>query len=460
MPSPRLLAVLLLAAVAVAGCGRDDACDGSRAPGAGGAAARGAGEPRHPRAGDEEHDAHPGRQRDRPRRGRRTGGLSRPRAPADAVTLVDTSDWRVAIAASALMAPPFNAPLLFTDGTDLPGPSASALDALAPKGADAAGKAQVIRIGSVAKPPGLKSSDIIGNTPFGADARDRGADPVGEARQERARADRQRRRRRRSRRPRPNYAAKSGDPVLFVTKDTVPPETRAALAALGRADAAAAVHARPVVRDLADGLARSCARLGRVQRYGGAEPVANAIAAARYKDGAFGWGVVDPGHGLVFARAGRPLDAAASSALSGSGKYGPLLLLDDPPSLPQPLAQYLLDIQPGYNTDPVSGVYNHGWIIGEPTRSRPRSRLASTRCWRSSPSARPTPRRRLTHEPSRASRPPARRPSGHARRRPPADGRVDAALRAAAAQPHRQAHPRRCPPSTRRASRASARSRA
>ena len=25
---------------------------------------------------------------------------------------------------------------------------------------------------------------------------------------------------------------------------------------------------------------------------------------------------------------------------------------------------YLLDVQPGYSSDPVSGVYNHGWIIG------------------------------------------------------------------------------------------------
>jgi hypothetical protein len=27
--------------------------------------------------------------------------------------------------------------------------------------------------------------------------------------------------------------------------------------------------------------------------------------------------------------------------------------------------QYLLDIQPGYERDPVRGVYNHGWLIGD-----------------------------------------------------------------------------------------------
>ena len=29
------------------------------------------------------------------------------------------------------------------------------------------------------------------------------------------------------------------------------------------------------------------------------------------------------------------------------------------------MSNYLLDIQPGYDKDPVRGVYNHGWIIGD-----------------------------------------------------------------------------------------------
>jgi hypothetical protein len=26
---------------------------------------------------------------------------------------------------------------------------------------------------------------------------------------------------------------------------------------------------------------------------------------------------------------------------------------------------YLLDVQPGYDRDPVRGVYNHGWLMGD-----------------------------------------------------------------------------------------------
>ncbi|MEA2227635.1 MAG: hypothetical protein QOF04_1265, partial [Solirubrobacteraceae bacterium] len=61
----------------------------------------------------------------------------------------------------------------------------------------------------------------------------------------------------------------------------------------------------------------------------------------------------------------RPLDAAAAALLSASGTYGPLVLLSSGARLDAPLAEYLMDIQPGYSKDPVRGVYNHGWIVGD-----------------------------------------------------------------------------------------------
>jgi hypothetical protein len=89
------------------------------------------------------------------------------------------------------------------------------------------------------------------------------------------------------------------------------------------------------------------------------------VAFARFQDGGFGWGVVDPGHGFVFANAARPADAGAAAPLSASGKYGPLLVSDAGDQLPAALDGYLLDVQPGYIRDPVRGVYNHGWIVGD-----------------------------------------------------------------------------------------------
>jgi len=84
----------------------------------------------------------------------------------------------------------------------------------------------------------------------------------------------------------------------------------------------------------------------------------------RHDDGTVGvleTGAIGPD---VFAGAARPLDAAAAAPLSASGTYGPLLLTASG-QLPAQLIQYLLDIQPGFEKDPVRGVYNHGWLIGD-----------------------------------------------------------------------------------------------
>jgi hypothetical protein len=58
-----------------------------------------------------------------------------------AVTLVDTSDWRVAVSAAQLMAPPLRAPILSSEGGKLPGASEQALGRLIPTGAEQAGGA-------------------------------------------------------------------------------------------------------------------------------------------------------------------------------------------------------------------------------------------------------------------------------------------------------------------------------
>ena len=67
----------------------------------------------------------------------------------------------------------------------------------------------------------------------------------------------------------------------------------------------------------------------------------------------------------MVANAERTLDAAAGAILSASGKYGPLLLVEQADVLPRSVESFLLDIQPGYRFDPVRGVYNHAWLMGD-----------------------------------------------------------------------------------------------
>ena len=280
-----------------------------------------------------------------------------------AVVIVEQDDWRAAISAAQLMARPLRAPVLFSDGGELPAASEEALEELAPSGAEEADGAQVIRIGDAAEPENRRVESIEGSSAtvlaqaidrFQIDAAGDPTDAVLVAPADSPEFAM----------PAAAWAAKSGQPVLWTPRGSLPPETRAAIRA----------HRRPRIYVLGpeDAIAESVVdelgKLGPTKRVSGSDPVTNAIAFARYSDGGrFGWNVVDPGHGLVFANASRTLDAVAGAPFSGSGQFGPLLLVTDAGSLPAELQDYLLDIQPGYDEDPVRGVYNHGWLMGDET---------------------------------------------------------------------------------------------
>jgi hypothetical protein len=283
---------------------------------------------------------------------------SRPKA----VILAEVRDWRTGLVASVLAAKPVRAPVLFADGDTLPDATKAALDALQPTGSKEAGGAQVIRVGTAAPVPGYKTTDVSGANPAAlAAAVDRlqaAASGAPSSAVVVASSDRPE-----YAMPAAGWAAKSGNPLLWVTAQGIPPETEAAL----KTHKSAAIYVLGPEDSVPDAVFDALGKLGTVKRIAGTDAVTNAITFARYQDGAFGWYVVDPGHGLVFANSRRPQDAAAAAPLSASGTYGPLLLLPDAGVLPEPLQNYLLDIQPGYDqqTDPVRGVYNHGWIIGD-----------------------------------------------------------------------------------------------
>ena len=158
------------------------------------------------------------------------------------------------------------------------------------------------------------------------------------------------------------WSARSGDPVLFVGRDAVPKPTLDALRRL-KGVPVYALGPPSAISDQA--LAQVDKVTATVKRIGADDPVQNAIDFARYVDGTFGWNVSDPGHGFVIANESRPLDAAAAAALSASGDWGPLLLTDDPTQVPGVLRSYLLDVKPGYVSDPTRAVYNHVWLIGD-----------------------------------------------------------------------------------------------
>jgi putative cell wall-binding protein len=289
-----------------------------------------------------------------------TGDSDRPTA----VVLVDQDDWATAIAASVLVGNPIGAPILLTDGGDLPAVTQDVLDRLKPKGSDLSRDAQVIRVGpDTARPEGFKTALIEGDTPFErAAAIDRffsaaRAKPSNDLvlfsadNPEFAM-------------PAAAWAARAGDSALPVSRNSIPAPIARAIREHRRPNVFVLGPESAISKRVVDQLEKR--KLARnVRRIEGPNPVENAIAFARYEKGDFGWGVVVPGYNFTVASTTRPADAAAAAALATRGVFAPLLLSDDAARLPRQLEEYFLSVQPGYEDDPSQAVYNRAWILGD-----------------------------------------------------------------------------------------------
>jgi hypothetical protein len=280
----------------------------------------------------------------------------------DAVALVDEDDWQGGVAAAVLASDAIGAPILLTEGDEVPAVTAGTLARLDPPGSAAADGAEVIRIGdSVPRPDGREDAVISGADPFELAAEiDRfSAEAAGEpsenvvlaSAEEAAFAM-----------PAAAWAARSGDAVLFTEKDALPEATIAALEEHDRPDVYM-LGPESVISETVEGELDDVA--GKVKRIEGEDPVETAVEFARYDTGSFGWGLVTPGHNFTLASTSRPLDAAVAATLATNGTFAPLLLTDDATELPSALRGYLLDVQPGFEENPNRGVYNRVWILGD-----------------------------------------------------------------------------------------------
>jgi putative cell wall-binding protein len=292
------------------------------------------------------------------------------------VTVAPTNDWEAALASSVLMAPPLHAPVLLSGPGSLPAPTTDALKLLAPTGSGSLSGAQVVLVGGVPKPSGLRAATIGGSDPYSAaaaidrfvTAADGGrASPavVIASSSDPAYAM-----------PAAGWAAESGDPILFVTSKSIPKPTIQALQA----------HQKPKIYVLgppsvvSNSVLKQLGRYGTVKRVSGTDPASNSVAFAVYRDppckfgqacvhvpGSFGWAMRGPGHGYTLLNASQPLTAAASAALSGSADYGPQLVVDNGSTLSKPVLNFFLNYAtPGYTQEgPTAAVYDHAWIIGD-----------------------------------------------------------------------------------------------
>jgi hypothetical protein len=275
---------------------------------------------------------------------------------------VDKDNWQGGVAASVFAGGEIGAPLLLSDGGDLPSVSAGTLERLEPRGADATKNAAIIRIGSrPPEPGGYKTETIDGEDVyelaaeidrFHAVATGEPSDDVIIASGERAEYAM----------PAAAMAARSGDAVILAGAEDLPAPSVEALRRHEKPDVfilgPESVIGADVERRLQP-LARQ------VERIEGPTPVQNAIAFARFQTDSFGWGAEVPGQNFTIASTSRPLDAVGAASLATNGVFAPLLLTDDADTLPRSLESYLLDVQPGFENDPRLSVFNHVWILGD-----------------------------------------------------------------------------------------------
>lgn len=99
-------------------------------------------------------------------------------------------------------------------------------------------------------------------------------------------------------------------------------------------------------------------------------PTAQSVAFARMWDpmGMVGWNANGPGHGFTLVNENDWQGAVGSAILSHLGFHAPLLLVNDPNKLPEPVSDYMSVVRPTFLVSPGDGPYNMVYVVGDYAR--------------------------------------------------------------------------------------------
>lgn len=249
------------------------------------------------------------------------------------LTVTVPADWRLALAATPLIAWPSNAALAFSDE-----PGAAGRQGIA--GDDPAAAAALVDA-RLARETGIISGNVI---IVAADADAQWALPAGA------------------------YAARAGSPILYVTRGGVPTAT---VTALRRRQSGAHIFVLGPREAVPETVERELARFGRVVRIAGSSYASNAVRFAEFRNDAanFGWGRTGRGprqwaaFNAILVNGARWQDGIMAAHLARGGKSGPLLLTDRA-RLPAVVDNYLWRQRPAFADTPAEGPFNHLWVVG------------------------------------------------------------------------------------------------
>lgn len=277
-----------------------------------------------------------------------------------AMAVVVPSDWRVALAATPLIARPTNAALMTMDAGDAAETTDDQIAALRASGVlDAAAVfAPTPAIGSDAITSAAELADAVDSQVTRATGRQ-----ISDVLIVAADAPAQ------WALPAAAYAARTGTPIVFVTAGGIPPASARVLA---RRSGAARIYIVGPPSVIGERTEQALRRSGRVTRISGRTPERNAISFAEFQDphSDFGWGHTGRGPralanmNSILVSDDRWQDGIAAAHLARStGKSGPLLLTHGP-HLPAATESYFWRVRPAHASTPAEGPYSNVWVVG------------------------------------------------------------------------------------------------
>jgi hypothetical protein len=290
-----------------------------------------------------------------------------PENQPNAVILVPKNNWQTALASADLIHHPSNGPILFLEDKKIPDATLNEMKRLNPKGISDGTNVLVIgdldeqamkqlatyKVKQVkntdpattAKEIDTLYADLAGGYPknviIGSSDEDAQLYSL----------------------PAVNWIAHMPEPILYVSKDSVP---QATIDALKERKEKGTIYLLGPEKIISKDVEKQLEEHGKIVRISGETPTANSIAFATFKDKetSFGWGITEPGHGVSFVSStSDPALAIAGAPFSHMGKHAPVIILDKG-EVTKDVFDFLLQIKPTFKDDPTVGPYNHGFILG------------------------------------------------------------------------------------------------
>jgi len=159
------------------------------------------------------------------------------------------------------------------------------------------------------------------------------------------------------------WAAHMGNPILFATRNELPPYTRNVIQKTQNASLYIIGSTNTISSAVEQEIQRLNPRF--VGRISGSTPYEIAVNFAKYKspDGKFGWGRTErEGHAFTFTSILSPFDSVSGSLFAHLGKHTPILVVTKD-RLPDVTRNYIESVKPVPAPEPHPP-FMHGWVVG------------------------------------------------------------------------------------------------